>query len=400
MNFSYLAQAPSGQKQKGIIKANSQKEVVDYLVANSLTPITIKKAQPSAFENILVFGKVRNADIVLFTRQLSSMITTGLTLLEALDTLRRQAKKPRMRLVINDIMRGISEGKTFAQALSDYDELFSSFYIALVKAAETGGMMDKVLERLADTLERSEDLKKQIQSALFYPAIIVIGIIIVVAIMNIVVIPQLGTLYKGLGVELPLPTRIVLAISSVFANYYFLAIPFIVLLPVFYSRLTKTDYGLRLVDKMKLRLPVFGPIITLGILSEISRTLSLLIGSGASIIESLITTADVANNIWYKQAMEKSAQLVESGTSTSKALENQNIFPIIFIQMVQVGEATGKIDEQLFRVSGYFERDLSLRLKTITTALEPIIIAVLGAVIGFLILSIILPIYSIISQVS
>lgn len=398
MQFSYVALNQKGVKQKGIIKANSEKEVLDFLEGNSLTPIRVVKSQGNPFDMLLPFRKVGSSDLVLFTRQLSSMITTGLTLLESLTTLKKQTTKAQMQQLLDDLIASISEGKNFSQALQNHDEVFPDVYISLVKAAETGGLLDKILTRLADNLERSEDLKKQVRSALFYPAIIIMGVIGVIVLMNVVVIPQLGKLYEGLNVELPLPTKIVLAMSSFFVNFWPFMLPSLVIIPLAYKRFQRTPAGKKVLDRVALRLPVFGSIIHLAILDESSRTLSLLISSGASIIEALTTTANVANNLEYEYAIKEATVLVESGIPLSNALEHQNLFPPVFIQMVRVGESTGKIDDSLLRLAGYFERDLNHKLKNLTTALEPIIIIILGGVIGFLIISVIMPIYGIVSK--
>jgi type IV pilus assembly protein PilC len=272
-------------------------------------------------------------------------------------------------------------------------------YIALIKAAESGGLLDKVMERLADNLEKSDNLKKQIRGALFYPLIIVIGVIGVIIIMNIFVMPQLATLYESLNVTLPLTTQQVLS----FSRYSLELLPVIaiglVIVFVLFQRYKKTEKGVAVIDKLKLKIPVFGEIERLSILDEVSRTLSLIISSGTSIIEGLNITSNVAGNVLYKKALNETADLVEKGIPLSQALDNQNIFPPTLVQMVKVGEASGKIDDGLLRVSQYYERDVNLRIKTLTTSIEPFLIIILGVAVAFLIFSVITPIYSIISKI-
>jgi len=304
-----------------------------------------------------------------------------------------------MQIVLNDIIDRVSEGNALSQALENHKDIFSEVYIALIKAAEAGGLMDKVLERLADNLEKSEDLKKRVRSALFYPGIIMTGVILVIGIMNIFVIPQLGGLYENLNLELPLTTRIVLSMSKATRQFFPLIIVGMVAAVFLYRRLAKAEDGKKIIDKVKLKIPVFGKIIELGVLDEVTRTLSLLVSSGTSIIDALEITAKVANNYWYRRAVTESSTLVEKGISISNAFENQNIFPQIVIQMTKVGESTGKIDDSLLKVSEYFERDLDLKVKTLTTAIEPILIITLGISVAFLIISVITPIYGLISQI-
>lgn len=399
MRFTYLAVTETGSRQKGLLEANSQKEVITYLRENNLTPITIKEERESQLPFMNYFTGIKEADIVIFTRQLSSMIQTGLTLIEALSILRDQATKPQMKSLLLDLIANISGGNSFSQALSYHRDVFSDVYIALVRAAETGGVMDKILSRLADNLERSQDLKKKVKSALFYPLIIIVGVIIVIVVMNVFVIPQLSKLYEGLNVTLPLTTRIVLGISNMFTTFGPFSLIFIIAGFFGYKRYSKSVNGRELIDKYKLKIPVIGSILVISIEDEIARTLSLLISSGTSILESLNITANVAGNYTYRTAMLSVATLVEKGIDLSAALEQQNLFPALFIQMTKVGESTGKIDENLNRVADYFERDLDLKIKTLTTAIEPILLITLGVTVGFLIISVISPIYGLISGI-
>jgi len=327
------------------------------------------------------------------------MTLTGLTLIESLKILNQQDLRPGMQEIVHDLILQISEGSSFSEALSMHRPYFSNLYIALIKAAEKGGLLDKVLGRLADSLEKSEELRKKVKSAMVYPAIVMTGVFVVIVIMNVFVIPQLGGLYQNLNIQLPITTKIVLAFSKGFTAF-FIPLSILAVASVFlYKRFGRTEDGEKIIDKVKLKLPVFGDILRLSTLNEISRTLSLLVASGASIIESLKIVANVADNYWYKKAIISTDELVEKGISLSDAMQNANIFPPMLIQMTKVGESTGKIDESLNKISEYFERDLDIRIKTITTAMEPILIISLGIAVGFLILSVITPIYGLISQI-
>lgn len=399
MEFAYVSVDDTGKKQKGILESNNEKQVAEYLRKNNLVPIFIKEKKPGGAISFLPFKKVSNGDVVIFTRQISSMIMTGLTLIESLTILKKQSTNPNLANILNDITSSISEGKSFSQALSDHKDVFSEVYIALIQAAETGGLLDKVLARLADNLEKSEDLRKRIKSAMFYPAIVIVGVVGVIAVMNIFVIPQLSTLYENLNLSLPFITQVVLTISSIFRNFFPVFIGAGIGGYVLYQRFYKTPFGRKKVDTYKLKIPVFGSIATLSVLDEITRTLSLLIGAGTSIIQALNITANVSNNVLYKEAVIASSTMVEKGIPLSQAFESQGLFPPMLIQMIKVGEATGKIDESLEKMGEYFERDLDLKIKTLTTSIEPILIIVLGVAVAFLILSVITPIYGLISQI-
>lgn len=398
MEFRYTAIQKNGEREKGIIEANTQKEVVDFLRTKSLTPLSVTEVRKFS-TSVNFVQRVKASDVVLFTRQLSSMIVTGLTLLESLNILKKQTTNASLKAIIDDLIASVSEGTSFSQALSRHPDVFTEVYIALVQAAETSGLLDKVLTRLAENLERSEDLKKQIRSALFYPIIILLGMAGVIIVMNIFVIPQLGALYESLNLQLPFSTQLVLGMSKMFTTFFPVVIIAAIVGGFIFHRFSKTESGIKTIDKIKLRTPVIGNIVQLSIVDEISRTLSLLITSGSSIIESLNITARVAGNYYYRQAINNSSALVEKGVPLSTALDNQNIFEPIVVQMVKVGESTGKMDESLLKLSEYFERDMKIKIKTLTTSIEPILIVVLGVSVGFLIFSVITPIYSLITQI-
>lgn len=399
MEYSFLAADPQGNKHKGKLEANSQKEVVEYLRSKGFIPLAIKSLEKKSSSIFAYFSRVKGNDIVLFTRQLSSMITTGLTVIESLTILKKQNNKPQMQKVIDDLIANLSEGTPLSIALSNHPAIFSPTYIALIKSAEEGGILDKVLERLADNLEKSEEIRKRVKSALFYPGIIVSGVIIVIVMMNVFVIPQMGALYESLDLELPLMTKLVLAGSKLTTTFLPFTIIGLIAGLIALKRFSKTPKGIKVMDKIRLRMPVFGDITRLSILSEVCRTISLLVNSGASLIGGLTIAGDVSGNVHYKKALLGTSALVEKGAGLSVALENQNIFPPLMVQMVKVGESTGKIDESLLKVSEYFERDLDIKVKTLTTSIEPILIIFLGVAVAFLIISVITPIYSLVSQI-
>lgn len=399
MEYSYLAVDKTGTKQKGKLEANEEKEVIEYLRSKELTPLGVKNLEKNTSTILNYFNRIKPADVVIFTRQLSSMILTGLTVIEALTILKQQSNKPQMQKMVTEIIASVSEGNTLSQSLSNYPNVFSGVYIALIKAAEEGGILDKVLSRLADNLEKSEEVSKRVKSALFYPGIIISGVVIVIVLMNIFVIPQMGSLYESLDLELPLMTRIVLAGSKLTTTLLPFSIFFIIGGFIGFQKFKKSPLGIRTIDKVRLKAPVFGEIARLSALDEIARTISLLVNAGTSLIGAIAIAGDVSGNIYYKEGLQRAGTLVEKGVGLSVALENQNMFPPIMIQMVKVGESTGKIDESLLKVSEYFERDLELRVKTLTTAIEPILIIILGISVAFLIISVITPIYSLVSQI-
>ncbi|MBI2031793.1 MAG: type II secretion system F family protein [Candidatus Levybacteria bacterium] len=400
MRLRYKAISKENKVIQGLVDANDITEAASYLRQKELVPIRITKNTENSMLKILPFvSKLKSSDLILFTRQLASMISSGLTLVRSLSILREQLKNEAMVEVVGSIVADIEEGKTFSESLTKFPDFFSPVYVSIIKASETSGLMDKALERLADNLEKQEKLKSTIKAALVYPAIIVLMMIGVVIIMMTVVIPQLKNLYVSLNVSLPLPTQIVIVMSNITIAFW----PFILglgALGIFlYNRWYKTETGRLVIDNLMLKMPIFGNLVVKVTLAEASRTLGLLIGSGSLVVDSLLQTADTIGNIYYKNAIKDVAKRVENGIKIGDAMETYTLFPPLLVQLVKVGEETGKIDETLAKASEYFERESDQILRTLTTALEPFIMVVLGAGVAFLLISVITPIYSIITEI-
>lgn len=401
MKLYYKAVNSKGKTFEGTIDAKDANDAAAYLRTKELTPINIKEKEGGKFFNSLpIFtSKVKSTDIVFFTRQLSSMISAGLTLLKSLEILKEQFKNKAMVEVVGNIIANIEEGMSFAQSVAKHPEVFSPVYTALIRASESSGLLDKALLRLADTLEKKQKLRSTVKSALMYPAIVIILMVAVVTIMMLFVIPQLSNLYKNLNISLPLPTRILVGLSNFTIAFWPVVLGFFVLLISIYKRWRKTQSGQLIVDKLMLKIPVFGPIIRKTIFVEFSRTLGLLLGSGTLVVESLIQSSNVTGNIHYKNAILEVSNKVEKGVTIGDAMSTSILFPQMLVQLVKVGEQTGKLDETLVKASEYFEEEVNQSVKTLTTAMEPFIMVVLGAGVAFLIISVITPIYNLTNSI-
>ena len=401
MKINYRAVGKDGKVLHGTIEAKDVREAVSYLRSKQLTPVDVTPQKNNLeLAKLLSFGKkTSSSDLVFFTRQLSSMITSGLTLMQALNILRQQTKNEAMAKIIEQIVTEIEDGNSFSTALAKHPDVFSSIYVSLIKAAETSGVLDKVLLRLAETLEKQEKLKSTIKGALMYPIIVVIGMVAVMMVMMIVVIPQLSVLFESMNVELPLTTQIVIGMSKFMVNFWPLIIVFVILFMFIFKQWNKSESGKLIIDSLSLKLPVFGTIINQTILAELCRTLGLLIGTGNLVVDSLNQSANVAGNIVYKNAVLNVAKRVEKGISIGDSMSAYPLFPPLLVQLVKIGEQTGKLDDAFTRSSDYFEGEVDQLVKTMTTAMEPIIMVFLGLGVGFLIISIIMPIYSITSAI-
>lgn len=398
MRLHFRAVAKDGKVNKGIIEAKDIEDAASYLRSKDMIPIQIFKEQKGIFE-LPFLKRITANDIILFTRQLSSMLASGLTLMKALEILKGQIQNGPLLEVLNGIITDIEEGKNFGTAVAKYPKIFSPIYVSIIKAGESAGLLDKVLLRLADNLEKQQKLKSMVKGALLYPAIVIILMVVVIGVMMIFVIPQLTSLYGSMGVSLPLTTRVVMGISNFTSTFWPLILIAVFLGSAIYRRWAKTADGKFIMDNIMLKLPIFGNLIKESILAEFSRTLGLLIGTGSLVVDSLLETADTTGNIHYRNAIVDVAHQVEKGVPIGEALSYHSLFPPLLVQLVKIGEETGKIDETMAKASEYFEREVDQTVKTLTTAMEPFIMIVLGIGVAFLILAVITPIYSLISNI-
>lgn len=400
MKLYYKAVSEDGKTVHGEIEAKDPQEAAVYLRSNKLLPVKITHEKEKTLKEILSFGQRQGAnDLVFFTRQLSSMLTSGLTLMQALLIMKNQFPNPKMAGVVEGISQSVSEGSSFSEAIKKYPDVFSPIYISLIKAAESSGLLDKVLLRMADNLEKQAKLKGTIRSALLYPAIVVSLMVVVVIIMMIFVIPQLTALYQNINIPLPLPTQIIVGLSNSVILFWPFILAFLAISFFYYKRWHKTEAGKLAVDALLLRLPIFGKLIKESLLTEFTRTFGLLVGTGSLVVDSLLKSADTVSNVLYKKAIMDVSRRVEKGVSIGDAFSYSPLFPAIVVEMVKIGEQTGKLDDSLTRVSEYFEREVEQTVKGLTTAMEPIIMIVLAIGVGFLIISIITPIYNLISSI-
>lgn len=401
MRLYYRAVTQDGKTIRGIIEARDVKDAATYLRKHQLIPVKIIAESNKGMAKYFPFlARTTSTDLVFFTRQLSSMITSGLTLIQALNILRNQMQKPAMVTVIEGIISDVEDGKPFSSALSKYPHTFSPIYIALIKTAESSGLLDKVLSRLADNLEKKQRLHRTIRGALMYPAIIVIMMIVVTAVMMIFVVPQLTTMYTNLNIELPLTTQFVIGISDFMSAYWYIVLILIAGIAYYLRSWYKKPAGRKTIDGYMLRLPVFGNLLRQSIMAEFARTFSLLISSGSLVVDSLQKSSEVVNNVLYRDAIMLVAKRVEKGIDIGDAMEASPLFPPMVVEMVKIGGETGKLDESLMKASEYFEREVEESVKVMTTLLEPVIMIILALGVGFLIIAIITPIYNLISSIS
>lgn len=401
MKLYYKAVTKEGKFIDGMIEAKNEKEAAVYLRDKEFIPIKIERNEKSKITDFLsIFSsRVKPKDIVMLTRQLASMLTSGITLIRSVEIIKNQVTNTTLIDILDNIIHDLEEGKNFSIAIGKYPNVFSRVYIALIKASETSGLLDKALLRLADTLEKQQKLKSTIRGVLAYPLIVVVMMIIVVIIMMIFVIPQLSSLYDSLGVSLPFSTQIVVGMSNFTIKYWWIVLGVVIVVLFLFQRWSKTVEGELMIDTFLLKLPIFGKIIKQSILVEFSRTLGAMLGSGTLVVTSLEEVSGTTGNVLYENAIVDVARKVEKGITMGDALSLYNLFPQNLIELVKIGEQTGKLDETLTRASEYFENEVEQSVKILSTALEPAIMVILGIGVAFVVISIITPIYQLTSVI-
>jgi type IV pilus assembly protein PilC len=396
--FTYKVKNQEGKELNGMIETVGENEALKALRRRDYYVISLKeKSEFDLFSNLDFLQGISTRDIAVFTRQLGTMIKTGLTLTDSLIILKQQSEG-KFADILEEIVEEIQGGSSFYEALRPYRDIFSNTYLSLIKSGESSGQLDDVLVRLADNLEKQEEFKGKVKSALIYPAIVILGMIVVGFIMMIFVIPKLTTMYKDFGVELPTPTKILIGVSTFVSNFWYVVLLLVAGLVIGFIQWHKTDQGKEAVDRFLINLPIVGPVVKKSILTQVCQTLAMLVDAGVPIIQALEIVAQTSNNYIFEKSIKTVAKRVEKGVPLAKTFGEYEMYPPLFIQMVSVGEETGKLGEVLEKVSHHFEMETETAVKGLTSAMEPLMMVVLGVGVGFLVISIITPIYNLTSQ--
>lgn len=399
--YYFVAKDVSGKKYTGEVEVIDEKALVSTLQKQGLIPIQIEQRNTGKVFalNFPRFKRnVSSSEVVGFTRQLSTMISAGLPLTDSLVILEKQTKSQVFARIISEIVADVEGGMSLSGSLSKHKNAFDTIYVKLVEAGETGGVLDKILLKLAENLEKEREFKSKTKGAFIYPAIVIAVMIVVITIMMIFVIPKLTSLYTEIGAALPLPTRVLIVASNLMRSFWWLLLILAAGSIYGFKIFSKTEVGAQALSKLVLKVPIWGMIRKTLILAQFTRTLGLLIGAGIPIITALKVVADLLASPSYKEGIDFAIARVERGSPLYQPLAANPIFPPIIGQMLRVGEETGKMDEVLGRLSIYFEGESENLVRNLTTALEPVILVILGVGVGVLVLSVILPIYNLTSQ--
>ena len=395
--FTYSARSLTGELQSGEIDLPSREEVVGFLRRQRLVPVAVK-AKPK--EISLSFGTgVKMREVVIFTRQFSTMIAAGLPLVQSLSILAEQTENPRFATVITAVLNDIQSGQTLADAMKRHPKIFSDLYVNMIAAGEAGGILDVILDRLAVFLEKNDALVRKIKGAMTYPAVMLFVVIGATTILLWKVVPVFAGIFTDAGMALPMPTQVVLSISEFLQSYIHLVVLGFVAGIFALRQYYKTSGGKLAIDRLLLRMPVLGSLIRKSAVSRFTRTLGTLVSSGVSILEGLEITARTAGNRVVHDAVMNSRASIAGGATISDPLKASGVFPPMVVQMINVGEQTGGLDEMLSKVADFYDDEVDAAVSALTSVLEPIMIVVMGVVIGGMVVAMYLPMFDLMKAV-
>jgi type IV pilus assembly protein PilC len=401
--FKYTAKNTAGKTVEGVIDAPVQKMAADKLRIQRFTSVSLSemKAAGPNFLSKLKFLQpgVKSKDLVIFSRQLATLVGAGVPIVQGLNILTDQIQSVTFKAIINAIRSDIESGIAIADAMKKHPKAFSELYVSMIRAGETGGVLDAILERLSAYLESSEELKGKVKGAMVYP-IVICGVATVVTLfLLIAVIPTFKNVFASFGGELPFPTRILLMISDFLRHQFIFLVTIPIGAAIGLSRFYKTEKGLQTIDQILIRLPVFGDLLTKVAVSKFTRTLGTLIKSGVPILQALDTVAKTSGNKVVENAIMKARESIREGEKIADPLKASGVFPPMVIQMISVGEETGNLEIMLSKIADFYDQEVDTAVKAMTSLIEPVIICVMGVVIGAIVICMFLPIFKMSSMI-
>lgn len=395
--FAYKARSSAGSVLSGSVEAADQRTALDQLRGQRLTVLEINEAQPGLLDAIKKAGfmqpKVEAKDIVLFSRQLSTLVSAGVALVSGLNILQEQIINKTFQNIVNKVKEDIEAGLPIADALKKHPLAFTDLYVAMIKAGEVGGILDVILERLSNYLESAEALRAKVKGAMMYPVVVAVIAGAVTVFLLVGVIPTFKEIFSSFGAELPLPTRIVMGISEALQNqwYIFLGVPAIA--GVFISKWLKTEKGRQIFDTQILKMPLFGPLLRKVAVAKFTRTLGTLVKSGVPILQAMETVAQTAGNKVIERAVMEARESIREGERIAEPLKKSGVFPPMVVQMIAVGEETGNMDVMLNKIADFYDQEVEVAVKGLTSMIEPLVIVVMGIVIGGIVIAMFIPMF-------
>ncbi len=396
--YRYVAKDKEGHSVTSTLDAAMDSEVAEVLHGRGLVVVSIEQIKKKAIGRM--GGKIKSDDLVIFSRQLATMIDAGIPLVQSLGILEEQIENKIFKNIILMMRQDIEEGTSFCNALAKHPNVFSELFINMVRAGEASGMLDEVLDRLATYLEKSASLNRKIRSSLVYPAAVITMAILITSLLLLKVVPTFKKIFEILGGQLPLPTRILIWISDLFSRLFILVVGFLFVFSFLFKKYINTEKGRRNFDDKKLKTPVLGPLFRKVAIAKFSRTFSTLVKSGVTILNALDIVAKTSGNKVIEETVMGCRLSVRSGEPIAKPLGKGGIFPPMVCRMISVGEQTGQLEKMLLKIADFYDEQVDAAVSALTSMIEPIVILFLGIIIGGVVISLFLPIFKITELIS
>lgn len=399
--YKYKAKSTSGGTKAGKVEATSEEAALAALRAQGLIPLKLDATSTGGLQREIKIpglgSRIKQKDVALMSRQFATMVNAGLSLIRALSVLIDQIDSPALGGVLAEVRRDVERGQSLSDAMANHPKAFSRLYVAMIRAGEVGGVLDETLNRVADILEANLSLRSKIRSAMAYPAVVMALIVLVTTAMIVFVVPVFENLYADLGegATLPLPTQLLVTLSSVLRSLWFVVIGVTVLAVWGFRRWITTEQGRLNWDKLRLRLPVFGKLVHKTALARFSRTMAVLSRTGVPILQAIDIVGETAGNQVVSAALARIRTAVREGESLAGQLARHDVFPPMVVQMLAVGEETGALDAMLNKVADYYEREVQDTVTALTSLIEPLLIVVMGVSVGAILIALYLPIFNI-----
>jgi type IV pilus assembly protein PilC len=403
--FNYVATSADGKKtDKGTVNANDEKAALEALKRRGLKPLSVTEAKKGfSFESLLKNNSVKSDDLVIFTRQLSAMVGAGVPLLRSLGSLEQHSESEPLRKILTAVIGDVEGGMALADALEKHPKTFSDVYVNMVRAGETAGILDEILNRLAIQQEKNSSIRKKVKGAMTYPTVLLVITILAFFGLMLFVIPQIGNIIKSIAgpdAELPLITKMMLGFSDfILSPLGFLAIAAMIGGVIALLRYIKTPKGKKIFHTIVLKLPAIKTVIQKVIVARFARTFSALSGAGVSIIETMTVTSHALGNVVYEESLLNAVDKVKNGEQLSKVLEEDGLYPAIVSQMLSVGEETGQTDTVLVKVAEFYEEEVDTAINSLSSIIEPVMIVVMGSIVGLIAASVMGPIAGLSNQI-
>lgn len=391
--FKYTAKDDDGNTVNDFIEAKDETVALDMLRVKNLIIISITQQKQEKIKTRISRKKVKGEELVIFSRQLATMVNAGIPLVQSLDILSEQMESLTFRQVVTTIRSDVEAGSSLSAALEKHPQIFTLLYTNMVKAGETSGMLDEILDRLAGYLEKSGSLQRKVKSAMVYPAVVSLMALSITLVLLLKVIPTFKEIFSTLGGTLPLPTQILIGLSDTLRKYFLIAVIVMGLIAAGFGKLVQTKQGRAKFDQLKLNIPVFGPLLRKVAVARFSRTLSTLIRSGVPILGALEIVGKTSGNVIIEYAVEKARIGIREGESISAPLAKSKAFPPMVTRMISVGEESGELEKMLTKIADFYEDQVDAAVSGLTSLIEPLIIAFLGIVVGSIVVAMFLPIF-------